>query len=133
MVLKKPLNTLLAVLILICVSGCASTHMAQYMGKEIQEVMIDSGAPVNAFDMSDGRRAFQFRWGGGTFVTPQTTTYSGSASAIGNSAWYSGTAITNGGHVISSEGCLITYLTNWDNDKKTWIVTENRLPKQLVC
>ena len=113
--------------------GCASTHMKQYMGLDIREVVIDAGPPINAFDMGDGRRAFQFRWGGGTYAVPQTTTLTGSATSIGNSAWYSGTAITTGGGIIRSEGCIITYLASWDKNRKAWIVTEYRIPKQLVC
>ncbi len=130
---KKVNITFLVILVLSIAAGCASTHMNQYLGQDIQEVMIDSGAPINAFDMSDGRRAFQFRWGGGTFVTPQTTTITGNASAIGNTAWYEGTAITSGGNVITSEGCIITYLTRWSSDRNAWVVTENRFPKRLLC
>ena len=132
-VYKKNITTFLVMIVLSIVAGCASTHMEQYLGQDIQEVMIDSGAPINAFDMSDGRRAFQFRWGGGTFVTPQTTTITGNASAIGNTAWYEGTAITSGGNTVTSEGCTITYLTAWNSDRNAWVVTENRVPKQLLC
>lgn len=126
---------LLSILILVAVLfvGCASTHMKQYLGKDIREVVIDSGPPINAFDMGDGRRAFQFRWGGGSFVVPQTTTVSGSVTSIGNTAWYSGSAITTGGGVITSEGCVITYFTRWNEKRKTWVVIDYRIPKQLVC
>lgn len=117
----------------ILIIGCASTHMKQYLGKDIREVIIDSGPPINAFDMGDGRRAFQFRWGGGSFVVPQTTTASGSVTSIGNSAWYSGSAISTGGGVITSEGCIITYFARWNKNRKTWIVIDYRFPKQLVC
>lgn len=125
---------IVAVVVLVAsVAGCASTHMKQYIGKDIREVVIDSGPPINAFDMGDGRRVFQFRWGGGTYTVPQTTTVTGSATAIGNSAWYSGTAITTGGGVVSSEGCILTYFASWDESKKAWIVVEYRVPKGLVC
>jgi hypothetical protein len=115
------------------IGGCASTHMKQYVGKDVREIVINSGAPENAFDLGDGRRVFQFRWGGGTFVVPQTTTFSGSTSAIGNSAWYSGSAITTGGGVVSSPGCLLSYIATWDSAASSWVVDEVRVPKQLVC
>jgi hypothetical protein len=130
---RNTIITLLAIVALGGLSACASTHMKQYMGQDIQEVMIYSGPPINAFDMSDGRRAFQFRWGGGTFTTPQTTTTTGNASLIGNSAWFQANSITSGGNTVTSKGCIITYLTHWDTDRNTWIVSEYRIPKQLLC
>ncbi len=113
--------------------ACASTHMQQYMGKDIREVVLDSGPPINMLDMGDGRRAFQFRWGGGEFVLPQTTTMTGNSTIIGNTAWHSGSAITSGGGVIASEGCVITYFARRDESRKAWIVTDFQMPKQMVC
>jgi len=127
------ISFIFSMLILILLSGCASTHMKQYLGKDVREVIIDSGSPVHAFDMSDGRRAFQFRWGGGSFVLPQTTSYSGTSTNIGNTEWFSGSAITTGGGIVTSQGCIITYFARWDKKLNTWIVTEYRVPKQLVC
>jgi hypothetical protein len=115
------------------VAGCASTHMRQYVGKDVREIIIDNGPPINAFDMGDGRRAFQFRWGGGSYLMSQNTTITGNSTSIGNSAWYFGTALTSGGGVLTSEGCLLTYFANWNQAKKAWIITEYRMPKQLVC
>lgn len=70
-------------LALALLSGCASTHMAQYVDKDIREVILDSGPPINVMDMGQGVRAFQFRWGGGTFVVPQLPTATGRAAVIG--------------------------------------------------
>jgi len=114
-------------------SGCASTHMKQYMGKDIREVVLDSGPPVNALDMGDGVRAFQFRWGGGAMVVPTTTRATASATSIGNQTWYQVEAITQPGGVVASEGCIITYLTAWNPEKTSWVVTGYRIPKELVC
>ena len=121
------------VLLVVSVAGCASTHMKQYMGQDIREVVIDSGPPINAFDMGDGQRAFQFLWGGGTVALPQVTTTSGQVNAVGNTAWFSGTAITSGGGTYHSDGCVLTYLTRWDVARKGWIVTSYRYPQRLVC
>jgi len=56
------MRTILAVVLLLLLSGCVSTHMKQYMGMDIREVILDSGPPLNAMDMGGGVRAFQFRW-----------------------------------------------------------------------
>ena len=107
--------------------------MKQYMVKDIRDVVIDSGPPINVFDMGDKRRAFQFYWGGGSYVVPQVATGSGSATTLGNTTWYSATALATGGGMVTSEGCLITYLTQWDESRQAWIVDEYRYPKQLFC
>lgn len=119
--------------ILLFLTGCASTHMKQYMGRDIREVVIDSGPPIHAFDMGDSRRAFQFHWGGGTIVVPQTTTTTGSVTAIGNTAWFSSQAITSPGGVVQVPPCIITYLTRWNEASQAWTVVDYRYPKQLVC
>lgn len=120
-------------IILMMLAGCVSTHMKQYMGKDIREVILDSGPPINAMDMSDGVRAFQFRWGGGTYSIPQTTTTRGTVTAYGNTAWLNSSTITSGGGTIHSEGCVITYLTAWNDVYQTWVVSSYRYPNQLVC
>ena len=113
--------------------GCVSTHMKQFMNKDIREVMIDAGPPINAFDMGNGVRAFQFRWGGGSFAFPQTTNTTGNVTSYSNTAWLSAQSITTGGGTYHSEGCLITYLATWSAERNTWVVTSIRYPKGLVC
>ncbi len=119
--------------IALVVVGCASTHMKQYLGKDIREVVLDSRAPINAFDLPDSTRVFQFRWDGGTYGVPQTTMTTGSVMAVGNSVWFQSQSITTGGGVVTSEGCVITYTTTWDPQRQAWIVSGYRIPKQLVC
>lgn len=124
---------LVLILLSSVLASCASTHMKQYVGRDIRDVMLDSGPPFNAFDMPDGTRAFQFRWGGGTFVLPQTTSTTGTVTAVGNSAWFQGQSISSGGGAITSEGCIITYFGKWNEVNKGWTVVSYRYPKQLVC
>jgi hypothetical protein len=119
--------------VLAAATACVSTHMKQYVGKDIREVVLDSGPPINVFDLGDGTRAFQFRWGGGSYVVPQTTTTIGSVTAVGNNAWYQQNSITSGGGVITSEGCVISYITTWSDERKGWVVSSYRYPDQLVC
>lgn len=130
---SKSMRTAFIVVLLLFLSGCVSTHMKQYIGKDIREVILDSGPPLNAMDMEGRIRAFQFRWGGGAYSVPSTTQTSGTISSYGNSAWLSSTSITTGGGVVHSEGCLISYLTRWDGSRQTWVVTDIRYPKRLVC
>jgi len=127
------MRTTLLAMILALLCGCVSTHMKQYVGKDIREVILDSGPPINAMDMGDGVRAFQFRWGGGTYSVPQTTTTNGTVSIYGNTAWLNSSSITSGGGTFHSEGCLISYLTTWSDSHQSWIVSSIRYPKRLVC
>ena len=114
-------------------SGCVSTHMKQYLGSDIRVVVLDSGFPNAAFDLSDGSRAFQFRWGGGVFVAPSVTNVSGSVSDFSGHSWFSASSVTTGGGAFHSEGCLISYITSWDEDTESWIVYDVRYPSTMVC
>lgn len=127
------MRTTVLVFLICSLIGCASTHMQQYMGKDIREVILDSGSPINALDMGNGVRAFQFRWGGGTFSIPQTTTTTGTVTSYGNTAWLNSSSITSAGGTFTSEGCVITYMATWSESTQTWIVSSYRIPKQLVC
>lgn len=48
-------------------AACVSQEMAGYVGKDITEVFMTQGRPVDEFDLPDGNRAFQFYWGGVPF------------------------------------------------------------------
>ena len=117
----------------LALSGCVSTHMKGFIGKDIREVMMTEGPPLNAFDLSEGRRAFQYRFGGGSFVTPQVSNTTGSAAVVGNSIWLDQRTITQPAAIVESEGCLISYIAEFNNSLSSWIVTDIRYPKRLVC
>ncbi len=127
------MRSVLMAIATLALTSCASTHMKQYMGKDIREVILDSGPPIGALDMADGARAFQFRWGGGAVAVPQTTTVAGSATNIGNTTWFQAQALTSPGGIFVSDGCVITYVATWNAEKGAWVVTDYRVPKQLVC
>lgn len=115
----------LAIALAFLVTGCASSIMRGYIGKPLQEVMLDYGPPVNAFDMPDGSRAFQWRVNS-TFVTPTTVT--SSTVPVGN-VWYTNTQIT-GGQAVTS-GCIYTMLARWNADQNAWIFHDFRPPSAL--
>lgn len=114
-------------------SGCVSTYMKAFIGKDIREVMMTEGAPINAFDLGDGRRAFQYKFGGGTLVTPQVSSTTGRTTILGNSVWLDQRAITQPAAIIESEGCLISYIAEFSSAKSAWTVVDIRYPNSLVC
>lgn len=114
-------------------TGCASTHMKAFVGKDIRHVVLSDGQPENVMDMPDGTRAFQFRWGGGRVYVPQTTNANGQVQLVGNSAYYSEQRLSSGGFIVNSPGCLITYFARWNPEAKGWAVVSYKYPKQMVC
>jgi hypothetical protein len=119
----------LAVVVLIFAAGCASTEMRTYVGKPIEEAMISYGPPENVFAMPDGRRAYQFRWGGGTYVTPGQATSRG--TTIGNVTTVQTTMTP--ATIYESQGCLITFIAEDRDADGHFVVEEYRVPRQLVC
>lgn len=114
------------------IAGCASTQMKRYIGQDITQVMLDYGQPESVLDLGDGKRGYQYRWGGGTFTTPTTATTRGSVTSTGNTASYNETTQVTGGQTIQSGGCLLTYIAEQNEDER-WIITDYNVPPQLVC
>jgi hypothetical protein len=50
---------LLAVLVALC--ACTSQVLDGYVGRPIEDVLLEKGPPDNLMDMADGRRAYQWR------------------------------------------------------------------------
>ena len=107
--------------------GCVSTGMKKLVGQPIEEAFISYGQPENVFAFPDGRRVYQFRWGGGAFVQPSRT--NATVTAVGNTAVLNST--TTPAAILNAPGCLITFITT--NNGNGWIITDYRIPKQLVC
>ena len=126
-------SVLLAFTAAVPTAACASSHMKPFIGKDVRYVVIEDGTPVNVFDLPDGLRAFQFRWGGGTVHVPKTTTTNGQLQMVGNQAWYQEQKIESGGMVVESAGCVITYIAAWDAARQGWIVQQIAYPHRLVC
>ena len=114
-------------------AGCGSTHMKKFVGRDVRYIAVEDGPPVHVFDLPEGRRAFQYYWGGGKYVVPKTTTTQGQVQLTGDAAYYSEQKVESGGFVVESQGCLITYLAEWNAVKKGWIVVDISYPKRLVC
>src|SRR5690242_18299146 len=83
----RGLTTAVVMVGLVMGGGCVSTHMKRFVGKDVRYVQVEDGQPIRVFDLPDGKRAFQFLWGGGTYVVPKTTTSQGSVQLVGDEAY----------------------------------------------
>ena len=97
--------------------------MQGYVGKDINEAILDYGPPSNIVELGDGKRAYQL-------IQNQTAMYStGNAYAYGsgNTANAFGTAVTSG----SESRCVYTLIAK-QNKAGNWIVESFRKP-DLMC
>lgn len=101
-------------------AGCASTAMKGFVGQSLQQAMVRYGPPSNAFDMGDGRRAFQ--WATDSTITmPTTVQNSGTVIPIGNSATWTQHTTISGGQPITSH-CVYTFYGRWSETADTWMI-----------
>jgi hypothetical protein len=121
------------VLVALAGTGCVSTHMKKFVGKDVRYIEIEDGAPVKVLDLPDGRRAFQYLWGGGRYVVPQTITTQGQVELVGDKAYYTERKLQSGGYVVDNPGCVITYIAEWNAAKTGWIVADISFPRRAVC
>jgi len=113
------------------VSACATKddNLQAYVGEDIQEVVAVYGDPYVAFDMEEGRRDFQW------VITSSTLpSYPISSGALTDPAQQYAPDIKKktitpmfNRKVVKSE-CLYTMVTHWDEDAKSWIVTDYHQP-----
>ena len=110
------------ILAIFALSGCASQIMSQYVGKPIEEPILDYGHPTNIVELSDGRRGYQWRIQGGG-VMPITTANTSTVYAGGQVATvYSQT--TN--YAPFSTNCLYTLTAR--KQGSTYVVDGFRQP-----
>lgn len=115
-------------LIAFALVGCASTAMKRFVGGSISEAYMAYGKPENVFDLPDGRRAFQFYWGGGSGVVPgRSNTHISGDGRFG----YNVTTVGTPAMIYENKGCLVTLIARpADND---FLVEEYRIPKRAIC
>ena len=123
-------RTVLVSSVVALLTGCASQIMQGYVGKDVRVVMLDYGAPANAFDMGDGRRAFQWVIGS-SYTTPVSAKTTGNVNAIGSTAWVNSNTTITGGQTINSK-CLYTMFGRWNESTQGWLVTDFKKPN-LMC
>lgn len=112
----------------LALTGCASTAMKQYVGGSVSEAYMSYGVPEAIFDLPDGRRAFQFYWGGSRAVIPANERTTIRPSGFGA---YEVTTTGTPAMAYESKGCLVTLIARPEGND--FIVEEYRIPKRLVC
>jgi len=116
-----------ALLGLLLLPACASQIMQGYVGKPIQAAMVDYGPPLNAFDMGDGRRAFQWVMNQ-TYVMPTSVTNYGTATGYGNVATWTQNTVITGGQPINSR-CAYTLYGRWSDSANAWMIEGYEKPR----
>jgi hypothetical protein len=116
--------------VVLFLTGCASMIMQRSVGKDVGEVMLDYGAPANALDMGDGRRAFQWIIGS-TYTMPTYATTTGTVSTVGYHTWVTSNTAIHGGQTVSSQ-CVYTLFAKWDGAASGWHVVDFRKPN-ILC
>lgn len=114
----------------LAVGGCASTVMKGYVGQPLQAAMVDYGPPESAFDMGDGRRAFQWSMTS-SGQAPTYVTNTGRAVPVGNSVWWTQNTQISGGGTVTSK-CLYTLYARWDDGSSSWRVEGFEKPR-FMC
>lgn len=114
------MRRLILVVSLLAMSACASQTMRRYMGQPVQAAIARNGPPTNAFDMPDGRRAFQWSRSG-QFTTPVQASNSGNIYAAGNAAWWTQNTTITGGQPINVS-CHYTVYARWNASANAWIM-----------
>lgn len=114
-------------LLLLLLSGCASTFVKSYDGKTARDLEADLGVPVEIIEHGYNLRTYQYYWGGGTVAMPgySVTNYVGFGS---NTTAYT-THFPD--EVYYSEGCLVDFVTEKHGDN--WVIVGGRWPDRLVC
>lgn len=108
--------------------GCASSIMDGFVGQPVQQAMVKYGPPANAFDMGDGRRAFQWSMTS-TGQMPTYVSNSGTATPVGNSVWWTQNTQISGGGTTTRE-CLYTLYGRWNGS--AWVIEGFEKPR-LLC
>lgn len=106
-------------------AGCASDIMETFVGKDITEVQLQYGPPINSIAMPDGRKAFQWRFDS-TAMMPMTTNY----TAYGSGSMVSGTAYSYGGGMYTTT-CFYTFFAKPNSNKSYTVVGFQ--PPSLEC
>ena len=127
------MRTYIYLLFVLLMWGCttSSEKLEPYVGMDLQEVVADYGYPDVAFDMEYGRRDFLWTMK----QSSSMPAYAISPAALTDPVEQfdpdmKGKSITPayGGQTIAAE-CSYILMTQWDESKKTWIVSAYQKPK----
>jgi len=107
---------------LFLLSACASQIMEGYVGKSINEPILDYGPPTNVIELAKDQRAYQWARTN-TGVMPITSPTTATVYGGGTFATVFGSSTT---YVPYSNACVYTLLAT--NQANEWIVTGFRQP-----
>jgi hypothetical protein len=101
--------------------------MQGYVGRSLSEPMLDHGSPTEVFELSDGRRAYQWEITKEGFRPAPRPTI-GIGVGIGTGGWGGGVTTVNQSYVPYSKTCRYTLIT--DKRGNDWVVSSLRKPAQ---
>jgi hypothetical protein len=127
----NPVKTSLFLLTALFISGCAVKHdtLQAYVGEDIQKVVADIGYPKVAYDMEEGRRDFQWIMESSTVhsyeisigaLTEPEKQFDPDIKLESITPMFDSKAMTS--------ECLLTMMTRWDKDTKSWVVIDYQQP-----
>jgi hypothetical protein len=114
---------LMVSVIAMLVVGCVADTMRSYVGRDIREVELAYGPPVNQIDMGNGTRAFQW-----AKISVDTTPVSAVTTTDKDSKGRKTTQTQFVGGDQSVTKCLYTFITAWNPSGNGWVVTGIREP-----
>jgi hypothetical protein len=112
-----------SILAISILAGCATEVMKGYIGKPIQEPILDYGPPANIVELGGGRRGYQFQINS-SGVIPMSTP---SSSTIYGSGGYATVNTQSTSYVPYSSECLYTLTATKQGE--TYIVDGYRQPR----
>jgi len=124
--MRARLHIIAAGLAALVASGCAApSQMESYVGRPVSEAILDHGSPSEVFDLSDGRRAYQWQIDkSGLRPAPQPRI--GVGVGIGTGGFGGGLTTIGTSYVPYSKTCHYTLLS--EKRGNDWIVTSLREP-----
>jgi hypothetical protein len=129
---RLPMNryAILALLACTALGGCFLVKSTKsYLGHDVAEIVRDYGIPLNAFDLPNGQREFQWAIGWGY----QSATYADTLERVtsrGDRAWTASNVPIAGGRPITGD-CVFTLVGIWSESVHSWKVTAVRGPTMI--
>ena len=118
-------SALMAFVVLL--AACAADTMQSYVGQDIRNVELAYGPPANQIDLGNGARAFQW-----TKISADTTPITAVSTTDKDKKGRKTTQTQFIGGDTTVTRCLYTFITAWNPQANSWIVTGIRQPS-LEC
>jgi hypothetical protein len=100
-------------------------ELERFVGRSVDEAMLDYGSPTEVFQLSDGRRAYQWEITKEGF-RPAPQPRIGVGIGIGTGGWGGGITTIGTNYIPYSKTCRYTLIASKSGDQ--WIASEFRKP-----